>query len=240
MSLDLYRVGEPSIGETWPRRFNHSRSTGGLGAGVYAFRDEWAAKSNTEDMDHRGDVVHLPDALENPVQPKTREATDALNKLSRKMSLVYSSVDGDEWTWDRVFEQGRFLRVSLTGGLGGDPGLGEGSAISEDALDILFSTPELQAMFGYDTDDFIESFLRATKEADERVDDRRDESAVQPINVLLSDRYDGIAPLDGAGGNTGYHGCVIFKEKIDRCVGKTTSYAEQVDTETLINCFEDN
>jgi hypothetical protein len=49
--------------------------------------------------------------------------------------------------------------------------------------------------------------------------------------------YDGVAPSDGAGGNTGRHGCVVFKQKVDECVGRTTESFEEVPSETLNRCF---
>ena len=87
--MDLYRVGVPSIGEAWGRRFNYSRSSGGLGTGVYAFRDRPAAESNITRSSPDAELYVLENALENPIQPLTRDATDALARVSRYMDLLY-------------------------------------------------------------------------------------------------------------------------------------------------------
>lgn len=240
--MGLYRVGVPSIGETWPSRFSRRRSTGGLGSGVYAFRDRWAAKSNESGAGTNDGLFVLENAVENPIQPATRDATDSLVRLSRVLSMLAerARLDAeDAITWERAFERGEFLSYSLTGGLGGTPGFGSGRSISSIAREVLFNTPELRDRYGYDTDEFVDDALRAAKQALERLSSGSfwQQAGVQPINVLLYPEYDGVCPLDGAGGNTGMHGCVVFKERIDACVGHTTDTFEEIPARLLNNCF---
>lgn len=235
--LDLWRVGVPSIGETWPKRWNFSRSTGGLGTGVYAFRDEWAAKRNTSTQPHEKDIHHLRGALQKPLTLTSLDVTDNLNRLSRMVALVAREERRGNITWERALERGRFLNVSVTGGLGGSPRVGDGRPLSDSARPVLFDTPDLRERWGWDVDEFVEDFLRAAQEAQQTVEDIRSPNASQPLNHLLWPTFDGVAPLDGAGGNSGKWGCVVFKERIDACVGRETETFEQVSAGTLNTCW---
>lgn len=238
LPLTLYRVGQPSIGEVWGERFSHGRSTGGIGTGVYAFRDEQGAKRNVSRMGHDKDIHELTAALDNPIQPGTEDATYSLNKLSRAVSLTVAEVDRGNVTWDRVFEQGELLSFTLSGGLTGSPRVDDGSnTLGSVAREVLFNTPELQEEYSYSTEDFVGDFLQAARAASEARGDVWDPTAVQPLNKLLWPDYDGFAPRDGAGGNSGQWGCVIFKEKIDQCVGRETEGHETVEADVLRGCW---
>lgn len=234
--LDLYRVGTPSIGEVWPRRFSSDRRTGGLGTGVYAFRDREAAEQNIENSSPNKELVVLRNALETPIQPGSREATDSLVKLSRYMSLLASEVRGDQISFPDALERADSLRASL-GGIGREKGFGEGNSLSVIANRVLLSTPELRVRYDYDTEPFLRDFIQATKTANQAAIGGDLDAATQPINYLLYPEFDGVAPRDGAGGNTGTHGCVIFKERIDDCVGRVTDRFDQVSVDALNACW---
>jgi len=239
MTMDLWRKGVPSIGETWPRRFYARRSTGGLGSGIYTFRTESAAKRNANDRRFSpGDVFHLQNAVENPIQPRTEEATQLLNDFSRKLSLVASDVRRDRVTWERVEEQGSYLRLTLTGGLSGDPRVDDGNdSLGSDIITLLGDTPELRAKYGYDSDAFVQAAIQATKAANRNIDRGRNSHGSQPLNHLLYPDYDGVCPHEGAGGDKGQWGCVMLLERIQECVNRSLSYSDEVAAETLNTCF---
>lgn len=249
--LDLWRVGVPSIGETWPRRFKHIRSTGGIGTGVYAFRDEEPARQNVAgkpDDAANTDVFHLRNALKNPIQPVSKEATEILNRLGRRMSIIAFEMSRDEprgrdMTWGEVFDRGGFLSLTVHGGLGGDPRIGEGSSrLGRNFIDLLGDTPELREKYGYSSEELAEDALRATKQALEDSDVEAgslfDRDSVQPMNYLLWPEFDGVAPKDGAGGNMGKFGCLILIERIRQCVpSRDLGYNDRIDAGLLNDCF---
>lgn len=234
-SLTLYRVGPPTVGETWPARFRASRSTGGLGAGAYAFRDEEAAKRN-EDEDWTNDGLFvLKDSLNSPIQPSTRDATDDLVRFSRGLALLAQQVHNGEYTFAEAKDEGADLRFTLGGGLNSNPAVGVGStAFSRLALNVILNTPELRDKYGLDNEQMVVDAINAAESAYKAVNSQSTGSfwmvqGTQPINRLLYPDFDGVAPRDGAGGNTGYHGCVILKERVDACVGRNTDNFEEVD-----------
>lgn len=236
--LDLYRVGTPSIGEVWPRRFDFGRSSGGLGTGVYAFRDREAAEKNIENTSPDKQVVVLRNALQNAVQPGTLDGTEELVRLSRYMALLAAEVRNGENTFADAIENADSLRASF-GGIGRETGFGEGSSLSVRAQRVLLDTPELGAKYEYSPEPFLRDFIQATKTAEQARSGLSDPTSVQPINYLLYPEFDGVAPRDGAGGNTGKHGCVVFKERIDDCVGRSTESFEQVSPDALNACFSE-
>lgn len=226
-SLTLYRVGKPSIGEVWPERYSWSRSTGGIGTGVYMFRDESAATGNIERVSPEKDLYVFEDALENPIQPRTQEATDALNRCGRVMALLASRVDTDQMTFDEAREKGAMLRFSFSSF--GGVGFGSGDALSKPFRNVLFDTPELRDAYGYGTEEFVMDGIDAAEAALNDTEGTFDRTSVQPMNKLLYPEHDGVAPVDGAGGNIGQYGCVIFKEVIDSAVGRVTESFEEVE-----------
>jgi len=251
--MDLWRVGVPSIGETWPKRFKHTRSTGGIGTGVYAFRDEQPARDNVARKPEGAsgtEVFRLRNALQNPIQPTTEEATRVLNQLGRRMSLIAFEMGRDEevkrgrnMTWREVFDRGGYLSLTLHGGLGGDPRIGEGSSrLNKDFITLLGDTPELREKYGYSGDELAKDALEATKQALEDAQSKDNwmmgRDGIQPMNYLLWPEFDGVAPKDGAGGNTGQFGCLILIEKIKQCVpGRDLGYNDRIDADVLNDCF---
>jgi hypothetical protein len=233
--LTLYRVGKPSIGEAWPARYSWSRSTGGIGTGVYMFRDKAAATGNIERVSPDKDLIVFDDALENPIQPRTQEATDALNRCGRVMALLASRAEIDEITFAEARDRGEMLRFSL-GGFDGE-GFGSGEALSKPFRTVLFDTPELRDAYGYDIEGFVMDGIDAAEAALRDSDGRMDRTSVQPMNKLLYPEHDGVAPVDGAGGNIGQYGCVIFKEVVDKAVGRETESFEEVEPSTLQSFF---
>jgi len=242
VSTDLWRVGVPSIGETWPRRFSYSRSTGGLGTGVYAFRSENAAVSNVANKpdDAKKEIFHLRNAVENPLQPQSIDAVEALNRLSRRMGLVARKVAAGQESWNYVFEQGEFLSLSLHGGIGGDARIGSGSdSMGRGLLDLLLDTPQLKDVYGLSTEDLAQDALIAAKRAYEANNRKEFGGEVsQPLNHLLWPHFDGIVPPSGAGGDRGMWGCCIFIERIEKCVpDRELEYPDQIDADVLNSCF---
>ena len=229
--LTLYRVGKPSIGEVWPKRYGWSRSTGGIGTGGYAFRDESAATGNIERVSPDKDLYVFEDALENPIQPRTQEATDALNRCGRVMALLASRVKADQITFAEARERGEMLRFSL-GGFDGE-GFGSGEALSKPFRNVLFDTPELRDAYGYDIEGFALDGIDAAEAALNDTEGPFDATSVQPMNKLLYPEHDGVAPVDGAGGNIGQYGCVIFKEVIDKAVGRVTESFDEIEPSEL-------
>ena len=234
--LDLYRVGTPSIGEVWPRRFDFGRSSGGLGTGVYAFRDREAAEKNIENTSPDKELVVLRNALENPVQPGALSGTEALVKLSRYMALLAAETRNGKNSFADAMREADSLRASF-GGIGREVGFGEGESLSVLAQRVLLDTPELRVRYDYDTEPFLRDFIQATKTAEQSLSGLSDPAGTQPINYLLYPEFDGVCPRDAAGGNTGKHGCVVFKERVDDCVGRETESFEEVPADVLNACW---
>lgn len=240
MGMDLWRKGVPSIGETFPRRFTHKRSTGGIGTGIYNFRTESAAIRNANDQRFRsGDEVYrLENAVERPIQPQTEEATRILNYFSRKLALIVWSVHTDQVTWERVEERGSHLSLTLTGGLGGSPRVDDGSDwLGADLITLLGDTPELREKYSYDSDALVEDGIAAAKETYRALDGRWHVHEPQPLNLLLYPDFDGVCPYEDAGGDSGAWGCVILLERIQECVPGDYSYNDRIDAETLNACW---
>ena len=234
--MHLYRVGTPSIGEVWPRRFDYGRSSGGLGTGVYAFRDREAAEQNIERSSPDKQLIVLRNALQNPVQPESLDGTEELVRLSRYMALLAAEVRNGENTFADAVRNADSLRASF-GGIGRETGFGEGSSLSVRAQRVLLDVPELGGKYEYETEPFLRDFIQATKTAEQARSGLSDPTSVQPINYLLYPEFDGVAPRDGAGGNTGKHGCVIFKERVDDCVGRETESFESIAPGVLNACW---
>lgn len=236
--MHLYRVGTPSIGEVWPRRFDYGRSSGGLGTGVYAFRDREAAEQNIERSSPDKQLIVLRNALQNPVQPGSLDGTEELVRLSRYMALLAAEVRNGENTFADAIRNADSLRASF-GGIGRETGFGEGSSLSVRAQRVLLDVPELGGKYEYESEPFIRDFIQATKTAEQARSGTIDPTASQPINYLLYPEFDGVAPRDGAGGNTGKHGCVIFKERIDDCVGRETESFEEIPPGVVNACWSE-
>lgn len=256
--MDLYRVGTPSIGEVWLRRFQSNRSTGGLGTGVYAFRDRIPAEENVGVQRGGKDVFEMQNALENPLEITSLSATEKLVRVSRALSMFAERVIANPPDYDdaiREIRDGSFLNVNPLGGIGTPRGFPRHVSFAGELGDseVLWGSEEvdrrdsLQSMvrevlsdtFSFsilDAEDFTVELIEATREAERRADQNPD-AAVQPINIALYPEYDGIAPRNDAGGNTGKHGCVIFKQKIDECVGRETEQRERIDAQALNDCF---
>jgi hypothetical protein len=225
--MDLYRVGVPSIGEVYKERFNFGRGSGGIGTGVYAFREEWAANSNIEDTSPDRELYVLEDILESPIQPTTRDAVFALHDLSTYMDYLSVTDDMGTFTFDDALEEGDTLRAAKPGGFS-EPGFDGGKLLSSLASTFLLHTPQLRPNYGYDNAALLRDFIEATREATRMADAADQATGVQPVNVLLYPDHDGVAPLAGAGGNTGTWGCVVFKQVVDEIVGRETTSFEKV------------
>jgi len=217
---DLYRVGTPSIGETLGRRYNAGRSTGGLGTGVYAFTTREAAEENVEQSSPNKSVVVLRDALMSPIRPADYQTTVALNHTSQEAVRAITRVRGGETTYTEEKE-------SPT------------PRMKRKARSVLFDTPELRDQFGFDTDKFVRAWIDAAEKADIAKKQATGQTAVQPINLLLYPDFDGVYPR-GEAGESGTYGAVVFKEKVDKCVGRETKRSEEIPAETLNDCFRHN
>ena len=215
--LDLYRVGVPSIGETFGRRSTGSRGSGGLGTGVYAFTTLEAAEDNAS-----GDqeVFVLENALSNPIRPEDFQTTVALNDLGIEMARTVTRVRQDESSFPDERD---------------DPD----SRLKRKARDVLFGTPELQSLYGFDTDEFVADVISASALAQQSLESEPEGTVAQPINHLLWPEFDGVYP-EGEAGESGTYGAVIYKTKIDECAGRRTERAEQIPADTLNVCFRRN
>lgn len=215
--LDLYRVGVPSIGETYGRRFTGSRDSGGLGTGVYAFTTMEAAKNNASDDQ---EVFVLENALTNPIKPEDFQTTVALNDLGIEMARAAGRVRRDESTFPEERDN-------------------PDRRLKRKARDVLFGTPELQSLYGFDTDEFVRSVISASALANQSLETERMGTIGQPMNHLLWPHFDGVYPK-GEAGESGTYGAVIFKSKIDDCVGRRTVRAAEIPAEELNACFRRN
>jgi hypothetical protein len=236
-ALTLYRVGTPSIGEGYMGRWRWTRGTGGLGTGVYAFRTEDAARENIQSSSPGRELVVLHDALDNPIQPTTLDATRNLNQMSRKVALLASLDRRGEYGINEAIEAPGETKVT-TSPWGDQSHVGNGSFLTSDAFTVLLNTPELREEYGLDKEAFVRDFLKAATVASRRCEGFTSGACVQPINELLHPRHDGVAPHVGAGGDSGDHGCVVFKEVVDDCVGHKTDQGEQVSGDRLNRCFQ--
>jgi hypothetical protein len=225
--MDLYRVGVPSIGEVYKDRFTYARNTGGLGTGVYAFREKWPASQNINVYSPDRELYVLEDILESPIQPTTLDATVALHDLSTYMDFLAVYDDMGMFTFDDALEAGDTLRGSKPK-LFGETGFGTGKRLASLASTILIHTPQLRPSYGFDSAALLRDFIQATRTAVRMAEESLGETAVQPVNVLLHPEHDGVAPLAGAGGNSGTWGCVVFKEVVDDIVGRETTSFERV------------
>ena len=214
----LYRVGTPSIGETYGRRYNASRNTGGLGTGVYAFTEREAAESNVENSSPDRQVYELRNALERPIRPADYQTTVALNDTTREALRAVNRVQSGETTYREEKS---------------DPT----PRMKRKARSVLFDTPELRDRYGFDTDEFIGAWIEAAKTATMLRQDEPEGTAVQPINLLLHPDFDGVYPR-GEAGRSGTYGAVILKGKVDDCVGRTTTLNEEIPAAVLNDCFE--
>lgn len=230
--MDLYRVGAPSVGETWPRRFNFDRSTGGLGTGVYAFLDREAAEQNIKNSSPDSELIVLENAVESPIQPRTFEGTKNLVSLSRFMDLLYRYDKRGEYSFEEARDAGEKLQASDST-MFGTRGFGTGKRLTRLATKVIYNVPELRDVYGYDSEALLADFVDATEEAAADLPSTREKTGVQPINKLLYPRFDGVAPVDSAGGNTGKDGCVIFKERVDAAIGRETVGEESLSAAAL-------
>jgi hypothetical protein len=235
--VDLYRVGTPSVEETWGGRWNGYRSTGGLGTGIYAYRTQAAADSNTAKPGYPDEVLVLENAVENPIQPATFEATRALNDLSRKLALVAESVRNGAMTWEEAADRADTLTASISSFGPTEMGVGNGSYISSDAHTVLLHTTELRSEYGLDDVEFVREAIRATRAAAERPQNGSGGRRPQPLNELLWPSYDGVAPHSGAGGDDGTYGCCILKQRVDECIGSVTRNSQEIPANRLNQCF---
>lgn len=210
----LYRVGVPSIGETYGRRWNASRGTGGLGTGVYAFTTREAADQNA---DPDQEVFVLENALSNPIKPGDFSTTVALNDASKESAKVITRVRNGDTTY-------------------ADARMDPPRRLERKARDVLFDTPDLRDRYGFDFDEFVRAWIDAAKTADMAQQEAKPGTAVQPINYLLYPEFDGVYPR-GEAGESGTYGAVIFKERVDECVDRTTERAERIPASVLNDCF---
>lgn len=239
MAVDLWRKGVPSIGETYGTRWTSNRSTGGLGTGVYAFVSEEAARQNVEARDDDTEVYRLLDACERPLRPRNRGATVALNRLSRNLDRAVRAAYRGETTKATLLGLPHIQRPRGWAGkpqpVVTDRG---GTSLRGLAREVYVSTPELAAEF-VDAEAFGVAMVEGAFEALAELKNASGRTAVQPINKALYPRYDGVVPTTEAGGADGQFGCVIFKERIDRCAGEGSNLAEfdTISASVLNRCF---
>lgn len=216
----LYRVGTPSIGETFGMRFNRARDTGGLGTGVYAFTTREAADQNVERTSPDREVFELYNAVENPVSPSTFQATVKLNDMSVEAVRLIHRVRSGDTTYDEARES-------------------PPRRMDRKAFGVLLNTPQFRPEFGLDDDRFVRAWIDACESADNAQDSRDSRTATQPINHLLWPEFDGVTPR-GEAGESGTYGAVILKERVDGCAGYETSFGEQIEASVLNECFSHN
>lgn len=235
----LYRVGTPRISDTWQSSFTASRGSGGLGTGVYAYASESGARTDTSAVanpDRRDripqPVIALRGALRNPLVLSSRQDGPGIcfdvNYASQFLSLLASNPDDIEAYRGRADS--------------GDP---VRSAYEDLRTDNLREAAEgfeswtrgqrEDTFLPRDVDGWETRLLDACEEAARQQGER--EGWVQPINFALRGVYDGLYPVAENGGDSNRWGAVVFKRKVDRCVGRETVNNEEVDPDVLNDCF---
>jgi len=237
--VDLYRVGEPTIGETYLNSFSASRGSGGLGTGVYAFITREAAADNIERVSPDRELYVLHNAVESPIRPQTREGTDELVRLSRKADLMARNIEQGLLTLAEYNASPSAYGASLGRHTTAEEGLERGRPLTREAFTALLHTPELRDVYGFDEPEVARDFVAGALEGRRECEGSFPDRCIQPINRALNDRFDGVAPPAGAGGATGRHGCVVWKGRVDACLGRETKANETVSAAALNDCFHD-
>lgn len=243
--IDLFRVGEPSLGEMYLDRWAWSRGTGGYGAGVYAFRGREAAERNIEQASPGKELFVLRDALKNPLQPDELRGTTEINRFFRQLDRLRILQEQGLTSFDEVREktvEGESVKVNISTSVTGERVLETGQFLTNTATAAILNTPELREKYGIGGRremvlEGLDAVQEAIRECRERIEAGKRKTCVQPANKMFWPEFDGVCPEPGAGGNRGDFGCVVFKEKIDRCVGRETRSFEKVSAELLNKCF---
>ena len=208
MSLtSLFRVGKPKVTET-TSNFTCGRSTGGLGTGVYAYKDLDAALNDYSYKHNEQPIFELKSICKNPLEPIFEDDTYGLNDAGTAM--ICGEVD--KAVSKLSFVNG--INLALSKKYGCKP------MFDKECKDIL-------------KDKIIASIQKTNdciKKHEKDEPYRSSKHCSQPINHLLNDLgFDCVLPTDKAKGNSNTFGSVILKETVDKELGKKTVGYENID-----------
>lgn len=242
----LYRVGEPSIGETYVNRWSYTRSSGALGTGVYAFVTRESAEANLNRLHSDGGrSLHvIKNALRKPLVIDNFEGLVALNKFCRDADfastmLLLGEFSSDELPTRRGVDG---LMVDRLGGFGrqNSPSVGEGRGtdIVDRARDVQRAIPQLARVGTPErlATEFITRGRNLRERRKELPQDRK-RAVNQPLNDIFYPQFDGIYPTPDSGGDNGTWGACIWKQRVEECVEKELSSFETVESSVLNVCF---
>ena len=205
--ISLFRVGKPKVTET-TNRFTCSRSTGGLGTGIYAYKDLDAARSDYSYKHNEQPIYKLENICKNPLEPIFEESTYNLNDAGTAM--ICDEVDK------------AVLELSFVNGIN--------SAVSKKYnCEPMFDEKCRNVL----KDKIIEAIQKTENCIEKHEKDEPyfgGKHCSQPINHLLGDLgFDCVLPTDKAGGNSNTFGSVILKETIDKKLGRKTVGYKDID-----------
>jgi len=208
MSLtSLFRVGKPKVTET-VNRFTCGRNTGGLGTGVYAYKDLDAALNDYSYKHNEQPIYELKNVCKNPLEPVFKENTYDLNDAGTAMRC--NEVDD------------ALLKLSFVNGIN----------------KIFSKKYNCKPMFDKECRNILKNkiikSIQKTEECNKKYtkDDPYfgGKHCSQPINHLLNDLgFDCVLPTDKAGGNSNTYGSVILKETVDKKLGRKTVGYENIE-----------
>lgn len=239
----LYRVGPPRISDVWLRSFTASRGSGGLGTGVYAYVSEEGARGDSSSVANPNrsrrtpqPVIALRGALKNPliISEDRGDGVQRLNDASRFLSSLARTERQEGEDPIQAYRSGRVSEDRAPEGVSG-PGRMDSIRDAAFAFFLLTNGQTEGTFLPRDVDGWVDHLLEACRKAALQQGDKG--RFIQPTNIALHDAFDGVYPLPDAGGDSNKWGAVIFKQEIDRCVGRETKNNEEVDADRLNDCF---
>jgi len=211
MPKNLYRVGKPRVVETTDR-FDCGRGTGGLGTGIYAYKDLDAAESSGSYKSGQQPIYELPNICKDPLNIHEdlfggSSITNSVNKagIAIRCGDIEETVERLSWSpeiMERLSERTKC----------GDP----------------YTTQcDLKLK------EIIASAIKEERDCSRNSKGEEtygSKHCSQPMNHVLRDLgFDCVLPTDRAGGNDYYYGSVILKETIDKHLGRKTVGYEDID-----------
>lgn len=211
MKKSLFRVGIPRVTET-TSRFGCSRGTGGLGTGIYAYRDLEAAKKNSMVVSDKQPIfkIDVSEMCKNPLKIKEDLfGSDLTTRSLNKAGISMRCEDIDKATEKLTWIPGIMKALSEKTSCGDD----YGSKCEQELKNLVKLSIKKER-------DCSKYKGKETWGA---------ESCSQAMNHLLENLgFDCVLPTDRAGGNSNYLGSVILKETIDKKLGIKTIENENI------------
>ena len=207
MSLqNLFRVGKPRITETTDN-FGCGRSTGGMGTGIYAYKDLDAAEENSSYKSGKQSIYELENICKNPIVSTTEFETLKLNDAGIAMRC-----EEEKEAFDKlIFVDGIMQAVDDKFSCGGK---------YSTQCDIKLKK-------------IIKSSIKKERDCSRDKEGKETWGAKycsHAMNHLLEDlEIDCVLPTNAAGGNSNTFGSIILKETIDKHLGRKTVGYKDID-----------